>query len=262
MLVKFENIELNVIENNVHEWLLDTAIVAKGYGVTENAINNHRVRKPDELVEGKHWITQQIVDPLQRVQNKVFWTKRGVVRLGFGMHGEIAKRFRDFAEDLVINPNNRNLPNFQNPIEAARAWADAEEARLRAIEANEEAERVINQLAPKVEQQEKEIKKQAPKVQYYNEVLQSDSTYTTTQIAKELGMGAPTLNRKLQKMGVQYKQSGQWLLYHKHQGKGYTKTHTYTYADSNTGEAKTSLSTVWTEAGRNFIHRLIKEKVY
>jgi anti-repressor protein len=67
-------------------------------------------------------------------------------------------------------------------------------------------------MSQKVELQEKEIKKQAPKVQDYNEVLQSDSTYTTTQIAKELEMGAPTLNRKLQSMGVQYKQSGQRLL--------------------------------------------------
>lgn len=34
------------------------------------------------------------------------------------------------------------------------------------------------------------LKLQAPKVQYYDKVLQSQSTYTTTQIAKELGMTA------------------------------------------------------------------------
>ena len=36
------------------------------------------------------------------------------------------------------------------------------------------------------------LKLQAPKVQYYDKVLQSQSTYTTTQIAKELGMTAGT----------------------------------------------------------------------
>ena len=194
-------------------------------------------------------------------------TRDGFSFLAMGFTGKKAAEFKEdfidafnYMERTIMS--KKALPNFQNPIEAARAWADAEEARLKAVEASEEAERVINQLAPKVEQQDKEIKKQAPKVQYYNEVLQSDSTYTTTQIAKELGMGAPTLNRKLQSLGVQYKQSGQWLLYHKHQGKGYTKTHTYTYTDSNTGETKTSMNTVWTEEGRKFIHQVMAKKAY
>ena len=41
------------------------------------------------------------------------------------------------------------------------------------------------------------LKLQAPKVQYYDKVLQSQSTYTTTQIAKELGMTAGMLNKQI-----------------------------------------------------------------
>ena len=106
------------------------------------------------------------------------------------------------------------------------------------------------------ELQAKELEKQVPKVAYYDEVLTSQSTYNANQIAKELGMSAVTLNKKLHELKVQYKQGGQWLLYHPHQNKGYTKTVTYTYTDSK-GETCTNSSTVWTEKGRAFIHSII-----
>lgn len=105
--------------------------------------------------------------------------------------------------------------------------------------------------------QEEVIKEQAPKVEYFDEVMTSTSTYTATQIAKEFGFGAETLNRKLHELGVQYKQSGQWLLYSKYQDKGYTKTITRQYTGS-TGNIHTSQQTVWTEPGRHFIHQLLK----
>lgn len=105
------------------------------------------------------------------------------------------------------------------------------------------------------QQQIEIIKEQAPKVEYYDDVLSSTSTYTVTQIAKEFGWGAETLNRKLHEKGVQYKQNGQWLLYAKYQGKGYTKTITRIHTGT-TGTTHTSQLTVWTESGRQFIHTL------
>lgn len=96
---------------------------------------------------------------------------------------------------------------------------------------------------------------QAPKVDYYNEVLQSDSTYLTTHIAKEIGMSARELNKALYLNKVQYKQDDVWVLYAKYQDKGYTKTKTYTFYDRE-GNLQTSMQTVWTEKGRQFIHEL------
>ena len=123
-----------------------------------------------------------------------------------------------------------------------------------------ESEREKERLQIQNELQQEELKKQAPKVAYYNEVLQSQSTYNTNQIAKELGMSAVTLNKKLRDLGVQYKQGGTWLLYHRYQNKGYTKTQTYTFADSN-GNTQTSMQTVWTEEGRLFIHDILKQQL-
>lgn len=134
-------------------------------------------------------------------------------------------------------------------ISLPQNYKEALKALVQEVEAKE-------RLQAQNELQAKELEKQAPKVAYYDEVLTSQSTYNANQIAKELGMSAVTLNKKLHKLKVQYKQGGQWLLYYPHQNKGYTKTVTYTYTDSK-GETCTNSSTVWTEKGRAFIHSIL-----
>lgn len=106
--------------------------------------------------------------------------------------------------------------------------------------------------------QQSQLEAQAPKVEYADNVLSSESTYTTTQIAKELGMSAQSLNKMLYGLGIQFRQSGQWLLYAKYHSKGYMKTRTHTYTRSN-GRTSTMLVSVWTEAGRMFLHSLLKK---
>lgn len=103
-----------------------------------------------------------------------------------------------------------------------------------------------------------EIKEQAPKVQYVDTVLQSVNTYSANLIAKEMGMSAETLNRRLKEKGVLYKQGGVWVLTAKYQGKGYTKTRTHAYTRSD-GSQGTSMLTVWTETGRAFLHSIFQQ---
>lgn len=119
------------------------------------------------------------------------------------------------------------------------------------------AKKDIEEKEVVIKRQEQELKQSAQAVQYHNLVLTSQSTYTATQIAKEFGWGAETLNKKLHAMGIQYKMNGQWLLYSAYCGRGYTKTVTRTFTGS-TGLTHTSQSTVWTEIGRKFIHEKLK----
>lgn len=130
------------------------------------------------------------------------------------------------------------------------------EAGIKLLQALQEERNEKELLRQRSEAQSEQLKSSAPKVQYFDTVLTSTNTYTTTQIAKEFGYGAETLNRKLCEMGVQYKQNGQWLLKAKYQGKDYTKsiTRTYTKSDGTTGS---QMQTVWTEKGRLFIHELL-----
>lgn len=104
----------------------------------------------------------------------------------------------------------------------------------------------------------RQMEQQAPLVEYASNVLNSESTYTTTQIAKELGMSAQLLNRLLHAYGIQYRQSGQWMLYKMYEDKGYTKTRTHTYTKKD-GRVQSMLTTVWTEAGRMFLHRTMEK---
>jgi anti-repressor protein len=153
----------------------------------------------------------------------------------------------------------------------ARQYFIACEQELRQITAPQSEDELLlmamNTLAKRVETQkvqlrlaENTIREQAPKVEYHDRVLQSDGLIATNVIAKELGMSAVMLNRKLHEMGIIYNSAGTWVLYHKYQDKGYTDTKTTPYLDS-LGRERTSIHTYWTERGRKFIHELLTIEV-
>ena len=98
-----------------------------------------------------------------------------------------------------------------------------------------------------------------PKAEYCDEVLDSVSCLTTTQIAKELSMTVSDLTRLLEHRKVMYKQSGQWMLYADYARKGYAKSRTTTRRDTE-GDLHTYTRLVWTEEGRRFIHRLCHDE--
>lgn len=95
---------VNVIPNENYEYLMTTKEVAEGYGVTPQNIREHQ-RCNDDFIEGKHFIKGiSISDTLGKnaQPHQIFWTKRGIVRLGFFIKSERAKLFRDWAEELII----------------------------------------------------------------------------------------------------------------------------------------------------------------
>lgn len=141
-------------------------------------------------------------------------------------------------------------------MQLAQMVIESEMEKERLALENEQIKSMNERLEYANEKQSEELKLQAPKVKYHDEVLTSTSTYNTTNIAKEFGMGAPSLNKILHEKGVQYKSGGQWLLYSKYQDRGYTRTVTNTY-DNGHGEVHTRQQTVWTEKGRQFIHSLL-----
>src|SRR5699024_12269163 len=90
---------------------------------------------------------------------------------------------------------------------------------------------------------------------YHDLVLQSNTLLKITDIAKDLGMGAPTLNKKLHELGVQYKKGHRWYLYHKYQDKGYTQSTTYAVSAE---ESKDHM--YCTQQGKKLIFQLLEEK--
>lgn len=129
-----------------------------------------------------------------------------------------------------------------NGIKLLKALQEEREAKDRITAEKEEVETKLVQLKPTIE--------------YAERVLNDKkNTLLTNQIAKEFGMSDQVLNAILRDLGIQYKQNGQWLLTHKYADKGYTDTRT------SSGESPesswTSVSTVWFQSGRRFIHGLI-----
>ena len=104
-----------------------------------------------------------------------------------------------------------------------------------------------------------ELKQLAGKAEYCDEVLESISCLTTTQIAKELSMTVSDLTRLLEHRKVMYKQSGQWMLYADYARKGYAKSRPTARRDIE-GDMHTYTRLVWTEEGRRFIHRLCHDE--
>ena len=102
------------------------------------------------------------------------------------------------------------------------------------------------------------IKEDAPKVEYYTKVMASTDTVTATTIAKDYGMTAAKFNALLHNLGVQFKQDGQWVLYHKYQNKGYTKSETIPI-QRFPGVLGSATSTKWTQVGREFLYHFLKD---
>jgi hypothetical protein len=121
-MVVTEGVAVNVLPNEAHEYLMTTREVANGYGVTEYAIRQNKVSLGSELIEGKYFVKGvSISHTLRNAQpHAIFWTKRGIVRLGFAMRSERAKLFRDWAEELVIRVDELAAQGTLFPVPAVR----------------------------------------------------------------------------------------------------------------------------------------------
>ena len=125
---------------------------------------------------------------------------------------------------------------------------------IQALERLLESEKEKERLKLENIQQKQQLVEYEPKVTYYDLVLKSPNLITITLIAKDYGKSGQWLNKFLNEQGIQYKQSGTWLLYQKYAQMGYTKSETY--IDEETGFSK--LNTKWTQKGRLFIYDLLK----
>lgn len=148
-------------------------------------------------------------------------------------------------------------------ISVEEQWNTPEAVMARALQfASKQLDIVKNQnkqLTETVAVQTQQIAEMQPKVSYYDLVLNSKGLVTITQIAKDYGMSGKKMNSLLHDLGVQYKQSGQWMLYSKYHEKGYTHSRTINIVH-NDGTSDSRMETKWTQKGRLFIYKLLKSQ--
>ena len=158
------------------------------------------------------------------------------------------KVFHKVAENVVA------LPDFSNPAEAARAWAEQYEMKMIETRRADEAEKQVLTLS-------REIESMQPKVSYYDTILASKETVTITQIAQDYGMSAVAMNKLLQDLRVQHKVNGQWILYAPFISQGYVHSKPVDITRSD-GRADVKLNTEWTQKGRLFLYNGLKNHGY
>lgn len=223
-------------------------------GLSAKGVNQ---RLSDEVISN-----YPIIDNLGRTQQALFVNEDGLYDVILDSRKPEAKAFRKWITSEVL-PSIRKTGGYiatkhdDTPDEImARALLVAQqtlarrEERLKQLEADNASKDQTIQI------QTEQIKQSAPKVKYYDDTLQSVNTLTTTQVAKERGMDAEKLNRKLKEAGIIYRQSGQWIVKQPYASWGLHKTRTQTYTRSD-GSLGTNTYLVWTQKGKMFILTLI-----
>ena len=239
----FQNQEFGAIRtmsNEQGEALFCAKDVAEalGYSNGRDAVRKH--------VDGEDKTTVAICDTGSNYKSQaVFINESGLYALILSSKLESAKRFKHWVTSEVL-PSIRKQGGYM----IARPDESDEIILARALQI----------MQATLARRDEQIAKLQPRADYADHVLDSVSCFTVTQIGKELGMTGHDLNVLLCQMGIQYAQSGQYLLYADYARQGLAKNRTFS-REANDGTLHTRTYLVWTERGRDFIHRLLDKRL-
>ena len=224
----------------------------------------------------KHWVTSEVlpairknggyfhVNPNETVeQMKARFEK--MLREALAERDDIIKKKEEMLKESEAKLQQGNVIIAQN-----KALIAEQDERIRDLDKTVGDQLVrLQKSAEEILLLEGDIDRLLPKALYSDNVLDSISCYTTTQIAKEMGMTAQELNRELCARHIQYYQSGQYMLYagYAHQGLAKSRTHYKALMqpkDADLSEKHVRIYThtylVWTERGRRLIHDMVECK--
>ena len=263
------------------------------YKKSSDSVKQH-VRYDDTMKRGV-WVEvgmKKDGTPAKRLTPMIFVNESGFYALVLGSKLATAVKFKDWVTSVVL-PQIRKTGGYI-PVKEGESEEEtirnAEEILRATLKKKEE---LLEQQKKLIEEQDVEIRRLngvvdeqvvniarkgeniihlehqvdglLPKAIYSDNVLDSVSCFTTTQVAKELGVTAQELNRSLCALHIQYYQSGQYMLYaeYAHMGLAKSRTRYNAFLDPNCdgrkekmGKAVTHTYLVWTEKGRKFIHDL------
>ena len=295
----FENPEFGMVRTSTDEngepWFCAKDLCdVLGYKNSSCAVNQH-VRSSDVA---KRYVARLaknrfgVCEGKMQVVQMIFVNESGFYALVLGSKLATAVKFKDWVTSVVL-PQIRKTGGYipvKEGVSEEETIRNAEEILRATLKKKEELleqqkkligeqdveirrlngvvdEQVVN-IARKGENiihLEHQVDGLLPKAIYSDNVLDSVSCFTTTQVAKELGVTAQELNRSLCALHIQYYQSGQYMLYaeYAHMGLAKSRTRYNAFLDpkcdgrkEKMGKAVTHTYLVWTEKGRKFIHDL------
>lgn len=196
---------------------------------------------------GVSFINRELPNGGSRQDRYYEMTKDGFSFLVMGYTGEKAGQFKE----AFINEFNRRESMLKSDDYILARSQEILQNRLQL------AQQQLQIAQGTIEKQQEAIDTLTPKAAYTDEVLQSTTTYTLTQIAHDLGLrSVHSLTRILKERHLIYRQSGQWQPTARVADKGYFNTRTAKFFRSD-GTVGTNMTLVVTEKGRQFLHNLI-----
>ena len=237
----FQNVEFGAIRTMSNEqgeplFCGKDVALALGYKRPEDAMAQH--------LEIEDSVKHRVMDSNGKLRLTTFINESGLYSLILSSKLESAKRFKRWVTGEVL-PAIRKQGGYM----VAKQGESEKEIMARALEI----------VRSTIQRRDEEIARLQPKALYTDQVLDSITCITTTQLAKELGMTAQELNRRLCEMRIQYWQSGQYMLYAEFARQGFARSRTRKHTLKH-GMVLTEMYLVWTERGREFIHRLLNPK--
>lgn len=214
--------------------------------------------KPNDAVSRHCRATVKRSSPISGKMQEINFIPEGdVYRLITHSKLPSAERFESWIFDEVL-PSIRKHGAYITPDTLEQMIADPD-TTIQLLTTLKEERQARVRLETENAQQKQLLAEYSPKASYYDVVLQTPDALSISQIAKDYGKSAKWLNNLLHELGIQYNQSGVWLLYQKYAQLGYTRSKTHTYS-GNDGKQHSKLHTYWTQKGRLFIYQLLKDK--
>ncbi|MCB2354709.1 phage antirepressor KilAC domain-containing protein [Clostridium estertheticum] len=147
---------------------------------------------------------------------------------------------------------------IENPTSRAKRWIRKNDdlkatidENVKLMTASEEDKKTIFEKDIVIDRKEEENAVMKPYAEYTTAILSNQSTITMNQISKDYDMAAQRMNKLLLKFEIQYCLNGEWILYTKYHGRGYTHAQVMHYHG-------TTMFNRWTQNGKKFIYDFLK----
>lgn len=222
-----------------------------------------------------HWVTSEV---LPQIRKHGYYAIRKEMEQQMQQQMELKDKLIGEKNKLICE-KDKHIGEQRLDLSLKQKLIGEQDVEIRRLNGVVDSQMVrLQRSAENLLSMEDQVDRLLPKALYADNVLDSVNCYTTTQIAKELGCTAQELNRALCALGIQYYQSGQYMLYAQYAHMGLAKSRTRYKAVMEprclnavqmvageepmpkVGRVYTHTFLVWTERGRKFIHDLARTR--